>query len=381
MMPRQENYETIVIGGGQAGLAVGYFLRRQGRQFVILDGAHRTGDAWRGRWESLRLYSPASHDGLPGMPFPAARTRYPTAGEMADYLEAYAQRHELPVRHGTSVRALRRDGDRYLVEAGDDVITAASVVIANGVFRKPHVPAFAAGLDPSITQLHSNDYRNPGQLQDGAVLVVGASHSGSDIAFEAAGAGHEVVLCGPDTGQLPASVESRRGRMLFRGLFLVGSRVLTVDTPIGRRIRPQIRRGGGPLLRYRRKELSAAGVERIIARVCEVEAGMPRLDDGRAMDVRNVVWCTGFRPDYAWIHLPLELGEDGYPVQYRGAIAGCPGLYVVGLPFQHSFTSMLIRGMGQDAERVAGSIAAEPAPRHAPAEVRASAAKAGRIAM
>jgi putative flavoprotein involved in K+ transport len=379
MMHTQENYETVIIGGGQSGLAVGYFLRRQGRQFVILDAAQRTGDAWRGRWDSLRLYSPASHDGLPGMRFPAARTSYPTAGEMADYLEAYAQRHELPVRHGTSVQALRRDGDCYLVETGDAVIAAASVVIANGVFRKPHVPAFAAGLDPSITQVHSNEYRNTEQLQDGAVLVVGASHSGSDIAFEAACAGHEVVLCGPDTGQLPAPVESRRGRMLFRGLFLVGSRVLTVDTPIGRRIRPEIRRGGGPLLRYRHKELSAAGVERVIARACGVEAGMPLLDDGRAVDVRNVIWCTGFRPDYSWIHMPLELGDDGYPVQYRGSIAGCPGLYVVGLPFQHSFTSMLIRGMGHDAERVAGSIATEPA-RDARADVRTSGAKASRIA-
>jgi putative flavoprotein involved in K+ transport len=224
------------------------------------------------------------------------------------------------------------------------------------VFRRPHVPKFAGDLDPGITQIHSSDYRNPSHLSDGPVLVVGASHSGSDIAHEAAAAGHAVILCGPDTGQLPAQVETRRGRFLFRVLFFAGTHVLTVDTPFGRRMRPHIRHGGAPLLRYRRKELAAAGVERVLARTCGVEAGQPLLDDGQALNIRNVIWCTGFRPDYSWIHVPIEIGEDGYPEQYRGVIAGSPGLYVVGLPFQHSFASMLIGGMGRDAKRVARHI-------------------------
>jgi putative flavoprotein involved in K+ transport len=358
----QHRYETVVIGGGQAGLAVGYFLQRQERPFVILDRSERVGDSWRGRWDSLRLYSPASRDGLPGMPFPGPRTSYPTAAAMADYLEAYAAAQALPVLNGVTVTGLDRCDERHVVSAGGETFEARNVVIANGVFRQPRIPAFARHLDPRVTQFHSVDYRSPSQLADGPVLVVGASHSGSDIAYEAATAGHQVVLCGPDTGQLPAPVETRRGRVLFRVLFAVGGRVLTVDTPLGRRVRPAIRRGGGPLLRYRRKELAAVGVERATARACAIDGGMPQLEDGRTLDVRNVVWCTGFRPDYSWIHMPVELGEDGYPVQYRGAVAGSPGLYVVGLPFQHSFTSMLIGGMGRDAERVARQIAAsEPA--------------------
>jgi putative flavoprotein involved in K+ transport len=350
-MQQRERYETIVIGGGQAGLAVGYHLGQDGRSFIILDRSERIGDSWRGRWDSLRLYSPAGRDALPGMPFPAARSSYPTASQMADYLEAYAARFDLPVRSGSGVDTLARENGRYVASAGARSYEADNVVVATGAFQKPAVPDFADELDPTITQLHSSAYRNLSQLQAGAVLVVGAGHSGSDIAFETA-TRHEVVLSGRDTGQLPVPVESRRGRMLFRALFFVGTHVLTVDTPIGRKMRPQVRHGGGPLLRYRRKDLQAAGIDRVLARTVGVERGLPVLDGGRVLDVRNVVWCTGFRPDYSWIHLPMEIGDDGYPVQYRGVVSSSPGLYVVGLPFLHSFASMFIGGAGRDAERV-----------------------------
>ena len=244
---------------------------------------------------------------------------------------------------------------------------ADTVVVASGVMQKPTVPSFASELDPRITQLHSSDYRNLSQLQEGAVLVVGASHSGADIAHEAASE-HETILSGPDTGQIPASVETRRGRLFFRGLFFVGSHVLTVDTPLGRKMRPHIRHGGAPLLRYRKKDLLAAGVERVTARTVGVKDGQPVLDNGRVLDVRNVIWCTGFRPDYSWIRMPLEIGEDGYPVQYRGAVDSAPGLYFVGMLFLHSFASMLIAGTSRDAERIAKHIASRPASRPAPAE-------------
>jgi putative flavoprotein involved in K+ transport len=359
-MQQRARYETVVIGGGQAGLSVGYHLKRERRSFVILDRNDRVGDTWRARWDSLRLYSPAFRDGLPGMPFPAPPASYPTACEMGDYLEAYAAEFELPVRSGVAVDELGKDGGRYVVRAGDTTFESENVVLATGVFQKPHVPQLAEELDPSITQLHSGDYRNPSQLQPGAVLVVGASHSGSDIAFEAA-AKHDVILSGRDTGQIPVPIESRRGRLFFRALFFAGSRVLTADTPIGRKVRPELRHGGGPLLRYRRKDLRRAGVERVLERTVGVDGGKPVLEDGRVLDVRNVVWCTGFRPDYSWIRLPFAIGADGYPEQYRGVIGSSPGLYVVGLPFLHSFTSMLIGGAGKDAERVVRHIAGERA--------------------
>jgi putative flavoprotein involved in K+ transport len=354
-MRQLERYETIVIGGGQAGLSVGYHLAKRGHSFVILDAGERVGDSWRQRWDSLKLYSPAFRDGLPGMRFPARRNAYPTKDEMGDYLESYAARFELPVRTETAVETLSRPNGRYVASAGESQFEAENVVVATGVFRKPHTPEFASELDPSITQLHSNDYRNLSQLQPGPVLVVGASHSGADVAFEAA-TKHEVVLSGTDTGQIPASIESRRGRLVFRGLFFAGTYILTADTPMGRKMRPHVRHGGGPLLRYRKQDLLAAGVERVIERTVGVQGGKPVLDGGRVLDVRNVVWCTGFRPDFSWIRLPFELGEDGYPVQYRGVVESSPGLYFTGLPFLHSFASMLIGGAGRDAERVARHI-------------------------
>jgi putative flavoprotein involved in K+ transport len=354
-MKSYERHETVIVGGGQAGLSVGYHLKKQGRSFVILDANERIGDSWRSRWDSLRLYSPAFRDGLPGMPFPAPRNAYPTKDEMGDYLEAYATRFELPVRSGAPVDTLTTENGHYVANARDERFEADNVIVATGVFQKPHTPEFARDLDSRITQLHSNDYRNPSQLQEGPVLVVGASHSGSDVAHEAA-AMHDVILSGKDNGQLPVPLETRRGRIGFRVLYRVGTHVLNADTPMGRKVRPHIRHGGGPLLRYRKKDLRAAGVERVFARTVGVEGGLPVLEDGRIVDVRNVVWCTGFRPDFSWIRFPFELAEDGYPVQYRGAAVSAPGLYFAGLPFLHSFASMLIAGTARDAERIARHI-------------------------
>ena len=350
MATRAEQFETVVVGGGQAGLAAAYHLKKRGRPHVVLDASERIGDPWRRRWPSLRLYTPAKYDELPGMRFPAPRSSFPTSNEMADYLEAYARRFELPVRTGVHVDGLAKHGDGYVVTAGEQRHEAQNVVVATGVMQVPVVPDFASALDPQITQLHSSDYRSPAQLQEGAVLVVGASHSGGDIAYEIA-AEHETMLSGRDTGQLPFSVESRRARVASPLLKLLATRVLTMGTPIGRKMRAEIRSHGAPLLRVRSADLAAAGVERVFTRVVGVEDGMPVLEDGRVVEATNVIWCTGFRPDYSWIDLPLEL-EDGYPRQSRGAVSSLPGLYFLGMLFLHSFSSMLVLGAGRDAKRV-----------------------------
>ena len=276
---------------------------------MILDASERVGDPWRRRWDSLRLYSPASHDGLPGMRFPAKRTSYPTTHEMADYLESYAAHFELPVRSGDGRRCA--DEGRRRVRPARPATTsfeADNVVVATGVMQVPHVPSFAPELDAGITQLHSSDYRNLSQLQEGPVLVVGASHSGSDVAYEAAAA-HRTILSGVDTGQIPARVDTRRGRMGFRVLFFLGSHVFTMDTPIGRKMREHIRHGGAPLLRHRRKDLRAAGVERTLARAVGVQDGMPVLDDGTRRR----------RPQRRLVHgVQARLLVDRRPVRKRG---------------------------------------------------------------
>jgi putative flavoprotein involved in K+ transport len=349
--------ETLIIGGGQSGLTAAYHLTRLGHDCLVLDAGERVGDSWRRRWPSLRLYSPARYDELPGLPFPAPRHSFPTGREMADYLEAYAERFELPVRTGVEIESLSREGDRYVAVADGERFEAANVIVATGGFRDPYVPPLASELDPALTQLHSHDYRGPEQLQPGPVLVVGAAHSGGDIAYELVQAGHETLLSGRDTGQIPFRLEGQATKVVFPVLRFMWTRVLTVRTPIGRKARRKVRAHGGPLLRVKNADLRAAGVERV-ARVAGVSDGLPVLEDGQVVDVANIVWCTGFHNDYSWIRFPLPLGEDGYPEQTRGAVAGVPGLYFVGLKFQDSFGSTLILGAVRDAERVAKQIAA-----------------------
>ncbi len=372
-MTTEEHVETVIIGGGQAGLAVGYHLKSQKRAFVILDGNDRVGDSWRKRWASLRLYSPASADGLPGMAFPAPANSHPTGPEMADFLESYATRFELPVQTGIRVDGLEKNGDGYVVTADDRRFGADNVVIATGVFQYEHpiVPEFASELDPAIRQLHSADYRGPAQLQPGPVLVVGAAHSGGDIAYEVARAGYSTVLSGRDTGEVPFDIEGRLAPFVFPLLKFVATRVLTVSTPMGRKVKPEIRSHGGPLLRVKRADLEAAGVERVFDRTVGVEHGMPVLADGRVVEVANVIWCTGFRNDWDWIRFPVPREGDGYPAQKRGVVPSAPGLYFVGLPFLHSFSSMLIIGASRDGRRVAKHIASRAvrAPRKRALEV------------
>jgi putative flavoprotein involved in K+ transport len=228
------------------------------------------------------------------------------------------------------------------------------VVIASGTFQHPIWPEFASQLDPRIRQLHSGDYLNPSQLLPGPVLVVGASHSGSDIAYEVARAEHATVLSGKVRGEIPFPQVSRRARVALPIMWFLANHVLTERTPLGRKIRPEIRAHGGPLIRVKRADLAAAGVEHTDARVAGVLDGKPVLDDGRVVDVTNVVWCTGFDKDSSWIDVPV-VGADGWPEQKRGEAA--PGLYFVGLPFLYAFASMLVGGVGRDAKRVAARIA------------------------
>jgi putative flavoprotein involved in K+ transport len=348
-------FDTVVIGGGQAGLSVGYHLARRGRPFVILDAHERVGDSWRRHWDSLKLFSPARYDGLPGMRFPAPPHSFPGRDAMADYLEAYAERFELPVRGGTRVDRLSPADGGFLVTAGKQRFEADNVVVASGVWGAPSIPDFAGELDPAIRQLHSSDYREPSQLQSGPVLVVGASHSGGDIAYEVV-QDHPTTLSGRDTGQVPFYFESRPARVILRVLFFAATRVLTVRRAIGRKLREEVRGHGGPLIRVKKDDLTRAGVERVYERITGVRDGRPVLAGGRVLDVTNVVWCTGFAPDYRWLELPV-LGADGYPEQERGVVADVPGLYFVGLPFLYSFGSMLVGGAGRDADYVVRHLA------------------------
>jgi len=366
-------HAVIVIGAGQAGLAAAYQLGRRAMDFVVLEADDRVGDVWRRRYDSLRLYSPAKYDALPGLALPLPAHAFPTGRQMGDYLESYARHHELPVRTGVRVDGLRASGDGgggYVVSAGTREYRADQVIVATGGFQRPRVPAFADSLNPAIRQLHSSEYRGPQQLADGPVLVVGLSHSGADIAYESATSGHETFVSGSAHGQLPFSVDSRRARVAWPLLRFVASNVLTLATPIGRRMAPKVRRGGGPLLRVRRDDLLGAGVNLHGARTTGAgDAGRPMLADGTAVDVANVIWCTGFRPDYGWVRLPI-FDADGWPMQRRGVVETAPGIYMLGLPFLFGFASMLVLGAARDAAFVVERVAARASERSEGASAR-----------
>lgn len=345
-----ERTNTLVIGGGQAGLAVGYHLSKRGIPFLILDANQRIGDAWRHRWDSLRLFTPARYAGLPGMPFPGRGDAFPTKEQMADYLESYEKRFRLSVRTGFRVERLSQHGDGFVAWAGGRRFEAQQVVVAMANYQKPRVPPFARELDGSLVQLHSHAYRNPGQLQAGGVLVVGVGNSGADIALEVARS-HPTWISGKESGHIPFRIETALARhLLVRLVRFAGHHVLTSSTPIGRKLRPKLLRQAAPLVRVKPKDLGSAGIERV-PRVVGVRNGRPLLADGRVLDVANVIWSTGYDSGFSWIDLPI-FGENGEPMHERGLVHRAPGLYFVGLHFLYAMSSATLLGIGRDAQRI-----------------------------
>ncbi|BBH15726.1 putative oxidoreductase CzcO [Nocardioides baekrokdamisoli] len=352
-----EHIETVIIGGGQAGLSTGHHLKQMGRPFVILDSNGRLGDQWRRHYDSLVLFTPRKYDGLPGLPFPGEPTGFPRRDEVAAYIEAYALHHELPVRTNTAVTGVtRREDGTFLVSIEGGDLTCDNVVVAVGKASQPRVPSFAADLDPAITQLHSSAYRSVSDVPAGRVLVVGASHSGADIAYELA-ATHPVTLSGRDTGQIPGRPEDPRSQRIFPVMLWTWNHVLTRRTPMGRKVMKAMRAHGAPLLRTKAPDLAGVGVERTTERVVEVRDGRPVLSDGTVIEATSVVWATGFGHSFGWIE-DLPLAADGWPAEYRGEVAAVPGLYFCGLIFQYAFSSMVFPGIGRDAQYVADRIAA-----------------------
>ena len=350
-----EYVETVVIGGGQAGLSAGYQLTKRGLPFVILDANDRAGDSWRNRWDSLRLFTPGRIDGLPGMRFTATSGLAPTKDQMADYLDAYEAQFELPVRHGVRVTNLSKRGARYVVTTTHGQLEADRVIVATGASRDPWSPDFADQLDPSIVQMHSYDYRRPSQLQDGGVLLVGAGNSGADICLEIA-RDHPTWLAGRHPGHVPFAIDTLLARfLLIRLVRFVGHHILTLRTPIGRKVLPKLATGGDPLVRVKPKDILAAGVQRV-GRVTSVLDGRPVVKDGQVLDVANVIWCTGFRHDFPWIGLPV-FGADGKPTHERGIVATEPGLYFLGMLFQYAATSAIITGLTRDTAHIVKHIA------------------------
>jgi putative flavoprotein involved in K+ transport len=373
-MREVESIDTVVVGAGQAGLSVGYHLARRGVPFVILEANSRVGDSWRQRWDSLRLFTPARFDGLDGMPFPAAPGSFPTKDAMADYLEAYAARFSLPVRTGVRVDRVSRTDGGLLVSGGHRRILAQNVVVAMADFQRSRVPDFAAALDPGIVQFHSSVYRNLRQLRPGGVLIVGAGNSGAEIAREVVRGGHQTYVSGRKIAELPFDIGGLVGRLgLARFMFrVVFFRLLRLDTPLGPKVHARVAGKPAPLIRVKSRQLAADGVVRV-PRTTGVRGGLPLLEDGRTLDVANVIWCSGYGPGFSWIDLPV-FNEHGAPVHTRGIATAEPRLSFVGLHFLYAMASSMIHGVGRDAAYVADRIADRRSMRKEPAAEEPAAA-------
>jgi putative flavoprotein involved in K+ transport len=343
--------DVVVVGGSQAGLAMAWHLARQGLRFMVLEAGPEVGHTWRSRWDSLKLFTPAQYDALPGMAFPAPADTYPTKDPVADYLQAYAAAFDLPIRLNAQVTDLRRVGDDFEVRTADATYRARQVVVATGPFQVPFIPPPAAKLDPSVTQLHSAAYHNPHALPEGPVLVVGGGNSGFQIAEELAATRTVDLSIATRYPMLP---QRRAGRDLFWWLTRLGVMRVTADSRLGRRVQAR----GEFIIGTNRKRLERAGV-RFRPRLVDAEGRTVRFADHRLLeDIGVVVWATGYRPDYTWIQIPGVVHE-GHVVHRRG-VTVVPGLYFLGLSWQHTRGSALLGFVNDDAAYLADRIATDP---------------------
>jgi putative flavoprotein involved in K+ transport len=341
-----DDLEVIVVGGGQAGLAVGYFLAQQGRTFAILEAAEELAAAWRARWDSLKLFTPARYSGVPGLPFPGDRDAYPGRDDVVAYLSEYARHFALPVVLGSRVRAIRRAEGRYHLEVNGRTYRADQVVIATGPFQVPFVPTIAGDLGHDVFQIHSTRYRAPEDLPDGPVLVVGGGNTGFQIAEELSSAREVHLSIGSRQTPLPQRI---LGRDLFWYLDKIGAMRKSTDTRIGRRLA-----GRDTLIGSNPRTLRNRHGVRMHPRAVEASGRTIPFSDGSRLDVSAVIWATGFRNDHSWIDAPIF--DDRHRVVHRRGVTDSPGLYFLGLTWQYTRGSALIGWVADDAAYIADQI-------------------------
>jgi putative flavoprotein involved in K+ transport len=341
--------DVLVVGAGQSGLALAWHLARQNARFLVVDGAAGLGASWASRWDSLRLFTPAQYDALPGMAFPAAHDTYPTKDQVAAYLSDYATRFELPVLRRCRVHRVERTGDHYAVHTSQGMLRARQVVVATGAFHRPVTPTFAAELPSTVAQVHSAAYRNPTTLPAGPTVVVGTGNSGLQNAEELSASRPVYLATGRRALELPQRLW---GRDLFWYLTTLGLVTRTADSLLARRMRSR----GDLVIGSRVRDLARRGVV-VKPRTTGASADGLHFTDGSTVAPAAVVWATGFAGDYSWIDVPGVV-VDGSVVHQRGTTAA-PGLYFIGLPWQHTRGSALLGFVRYDAEWLARRMAAE----------------------
>jgi putative flavoprotein involved in K+ transport len=356
-----EQRDIVVIGGGQAGLAVGYFLARQDRRFTILEAASERAAAWRERWDTLKLFTPVRRNSLPGRAFPGYPDSYPGRDQVVAYLEDYARHFELPVELDSRVRTVHRADGHFEVELADRRYTAEQVVIATGSFQIPFTPPVASGLASQVTQLHSTGYRRPEQLPDGPVVVVGGGNTGYQIAEELVRTREVHLAIGARQTPLPQRL---LGRDAFDYLMRLGLMDKTIDSRLAQRLKDRETLIGSSPRRARKQGI------RLRPRVAGAQGTALGFADGTQQQVSAVIWATGFRLDHSFVQLPV-FGADGR-AEHRRGVTAIPGLYFLGLPWLHTRGSALLGWVKDDAQYIAGRIAEHAATSNGAAQTRAA---------
>jgi putative flavoprotein involved in K+ transport len=348
-----KNYwHTIVIGGGQAGLATGYHLKKMNIDFVILDAESQTGDSWRKRWNSLKLFTPAWNNGMPGLPFPGDRNSFPDKNEAAHFLGEYKKKFDLPVLYNARVTMVKKSVHGFQIKLEDRMLETQNLVIATGNYTIPKIPLFAKDLDAGIQQLHSSEYKSPADLPEGNILVVGAGTSGFQIAMDLLHDKRTIFIAGKPTPQIPDFIFKYFGKQFV----WVNKYILNTSTPMGRKFQAAIMQGkGAPLIHISPEGAQLAGVK-ILPRIKSAQDGWPVTEKDEKIKPAAIVWCTGFHPDYSWMDLQGAIAANGYPEAFRGISSKYPGLYFVGSSFQHSLTSTWMGGVGRDAAFIVNHI-------------------------
>jgi putative flavoprotein involved in K+ transport len=348
-----DDLDVLVIGAGQAGLVMGYHLKDRGLRFEIVDAGWEVGSAWRSRWDSLRLFTPAQYDNMPGMAFPASLDTYPSKDDVADFLQSYAQEFELPVRLKTKVTSLTRSDDHYVAETSVGPLEARQVVVATGPFHIPFVPSISSDFDSSVTQIHSTAYRRPDSIPAGKVLVVGAANTGCQIALELVATRSVDISVGQ---RLPTIAQRPLGRDVWWWGTGVGLTRITAKSRIGKRLSGRDQVIGGGL-----RELRRRGVV-VRPRTTAVTGRSVMFADGESSEYDAVIWATGFRLDHSWINIPDVKNANGLVTHERGVVAS-PGLYMLGQTWQHTRTSALLGWVARDAAFLMERISSVTEPR------------------
>ena len=344
-VPDGDQFEVVVVGGGQAGLAIGFFLARQGRRFLILEAADSVGAAWKDRWDSLALFTPRRYDSLSELRFPGDPDGYPTRDEVIAYLKGYAETYKLPVVLNSAVTSLTQIDDGFQIELGGRTVRADQVVVATGPFQVPFTPELAGDLGPEVFQMHSTGYRRPRDIPPGTVLVVGGGNTGFQIAAELAGTHSVHLSVGSRQTPLPQKVWNRD---LFWWLTKTGLLNKTVDSRLGRRLSER-----ETLIGSSPKQLRRLGVD-LHPRAISTSNDTVSFADGTELQVDAVVWATGYQPDYSWIEAPVLDGRGR--VRHQRGVTNLPGLYFLGLYWQHTRGSALLGWVKDDAEYIATQI-------------------------